>query len=96
MLIENVKIAVFENSSIRAIYVSPQRRAWTERPRGSIVTNAAMIWTLLCVAADVSMRETTPIAGKDNEICDQLSRRSSNPKWTAKEHAEKLGVGVGE
>ena len=70
--------------------------AWTERPRGSIVTNAAMIWTLLCVAADVSMRETTPIAGKDNEICDQLSRRGSNPKWTAKEHAEKLGVGVGE
>ena len=95
MLIENVKIAVFENSSIRAIYVSPQRRAWTERPRGSIVTNAAMIWTLLCVAADVNIRETTNIAGKDNVICNQLSRRGLNPKLTIKQHSAKLGVGGG-
>lgn len=59
------------------------------------MTNAAMIWTLLCIAADVHVRETTHIAGKDNEVCDQLSRRGLNPMWTVKQHAESLGVGDG-
>ena len=69
--------------------------ALTERPRGSIATNAAMMWTLLCIAADVNRRETTHIAGKDNEICDELSRRGLNPELTVKQQAEKLGVGGG-
>ena len=81
--------------ALRGHSVTALTWAWTERSRGSIVTNAAMIWTLLCVAADVNIRETTHIAGKDNEICDQLSRRGLNPKLTIKQHAEKLGVGGG-
>jgi hypothetical protein len=66
--------------------------ALTERPRGSIVTNAAMIWTLLCVAADVDVRETTHIPGKQNENCDQLSRRGLHPTTTVLQHAAKLGI----
>jgi hypothetical protein len=31
----------------------------TERPRGNRVTNAAMVWTLLCIAADVEVKEVT-------------------------------------
>jgi hypothetical protein len=66
--------------------------ALTERPRGSIVTNAAMIWTLLCVAADVDVRETTHIPGEQNDNCDQLSRRGLNPTTTVLQHASNLGI----
>ncbi len=66
--------------------------AITERPRGSIVTNAAMVWTLLCVAADVDVRSITHIPGVDNEKCDQLSRRGQTPSNTVREHAVSLGL----
>lgn len=61
--------------------------AITERPRGSIVTNAAMIWTLLCVAADIDIREITHIPGELNDKCDQLSRRGADNKTSVLEHA---------
>jgi hypothetical protein len=38
------------------------------------VTNGSMIWTLLCIAADVDAKEVTHIAGEDNKQCDRLSR----------------------
>jgi hypothetical protein len=47
----------------------------TERPRGTRVTNAAMVWTLLCIAADVEVKEVTHVPGEQNERCDRLSRR---------------------
>jgi hypothetical protein len=67
--------------------------AITERPRGSIVTKAAMIWILLCVAADIDIREVTHIPGEDNDKCDQLSRRGLSPHNSVHEHAEALGIG---
>jgi hypothetical protein len=50
------------------------------------MTNAAMIWTLLCVAADVVVREITHIPG------DQLSRRGPQPITSVPEHAESFGL----
>jgi hypothetical protein len=47
----------------------------TERPRVVRVTNASMIWTLLCIAADVDVKEVAHIAGEDSKQCDRLSRR---------------------
>lgn len=49
----------------------------TERPRGTIVTNASMVWTLLCVATEIDVREVIHIPGEENINCDRLSRRGS-------------------
>ena len=73
--------------ALRGDSVTALTWAITERPRGSIATNAAMIWTLLCVAADVHVTHTTHIPGADNESCDQLSRRGPNTRTTLTEHA---------
>jgi hypothetical protein len=67
----------------------------TERPRGVRVTNAAMVWTLLCVAADVDVKEVTHIAGKGNEQCNLLSRRwdaGKTPTTSVSEEAENMGL----
>lgn len=67
----------------------------TERPRGVRVTNASMIWTLLCIAADVDVKEVTHIAGEDNKQCDRLSRRwdiGKIPSMTVLEEAEDMGL----
>jgi hypothetical protein len=67
----------------------------TERPRGVRVTNASMIWTLLCIAADVDVKEVTHIAGEDNKQCDRLSRRwdvGKTPSITVLEEAEDMGL----
>ena len=37
----------------------------TERVRGSIVTNASMVWTLLCVAADIDVTRIIYIPGEN-------------------------------
>jgi hypothetical protein len=71
---------------------------WTmaERPRGIRVTNASMIWTLLCIAADVDVKEVTHIPGEDNKRCDRLSRRwgvGKTPTMTVSEEAEDMGLG---
>lgn len=65
--------------------------AGTERARGTIVINDAMIWTLLYVAAEVEVHETTHIRGVDNESCDRLSRRHANENLSVVEHAGDLG-----
>ena len=67
----------------------------TERPRGVRVTNAAMVWTLLCIAADVDVKEVTHIPGEDNEQCDRLSRRwdvGKTPTMSVLEEAEDMGL----
>ena len=53
-----------------------------------------MIWTLLCVAADIHVTETTHIPGTDNDKCDQLSRRGPTPTTTIAQHAALLGLGA--
>jgi hypothetical protein len=53
--------------ALRGDSVTALTWASTERPRGAIVTNAAMVWTLLCVAADVHVRDTTHIPGEEND-----------------------------
>lgn len=78
--------------ALRGDSVTALTWAITERSRGSIVTNAAMIWTLLCVAADVDIREITHIAGELNDSCDQLSRRDADTGMSVVEHAEVLGI----
>ena len=66
--------------------------ALAERSRGSIVTNVAMVWTILCTTADVDIREIIHTAGIDNWRCDQLSRRGTNSTKTIEKHAEELGI----
>jgi hypothetical protein len=60
------------------------------------VTNASMIWTLLCIAADVDVKEVTHIAGEDKKQCGRLSRRWDEekiPSITVLEEAEDMGLG---
>jgi hypothetical protein len=78
--------------ALRGDSVTALTWAFTESPRGAIVTNAAMIWTLLCVAADVHIRETTHIPGEENDRCDQLSRRGPNPTQSVDAHATAMGL----
>lgn len=52
--------------------------AKTERPRGELVTNASMVFTLLCIRADLDVKVATHIAGTDNGRCDDLSRLSES------------------
>lgn len=71
----------------------------TERPRGVRVTNASMVWTLLCIAAGVEVKEVTHIAGEDNDKCDRLSRRwdlGRRPTMTVAEEASEMGLGRAE
>jgi hypothetical protein len=69
----------FSGSSLALRGDSVTTLTWviTERPRGVIVTNAAMLRTLLCIAADINVKEVTHISGEDNDKCDHLSRRGA-------------------
>jgi hypothetical protein len=67
----------------------------TKRPKGVRVTNATMVVTLLCIAADVDVKEETHIAGKGSELCDRLSRRwdiGKTPTMSVSEEAEDMGL----
>ena len=66
--------------------------AKTERPRGSVVTNATMVWSLLCIAAGIEVKETVHIAGKDNQRCDRLSKRGSRSDQSVLKEAAEMGV----
>jgi hypothetical protein len=83
------------NIALRGDSVTALTWAITERPRGSKITNASMIWTLLCIAADVHVKEVTHIAGKDNTYCDRLSRREGATTASVADEAVEIGV-VGE
>jgi hypothetical protein len=78
--------------ALRVDSVTALTLASTERPRGAIVTNAAMVWTLLCVAADVHVRDITHIPGEENDGCDQLLRRGPNPTQSVSLHATTMGL----
>jgi hypothetical protein len=77
--------------ALRGDSVTALTWAITERPRGSIITNASMIWTLLCIATDVNVTEITHVAGVDNGNCDRLSRRGSEATTSVTEEAEDMG-----
>ena len=63
-----------EDIELRGDSVSALTWAKTERPRGKVVTNAAMVFTLLCVSHGIEVKEATHIGGHANHRCDQLSR----------------------
>jgi hypothetical protein len=84
----------FSGSSLalRGDSVTALTWAITERPRGVIVTNAAMVWTLLCIAADINVKEVTHISGEDNDKCDRLSRRGAESNMSISEEAAEMGM----
>lgn len=82
--------------ALRGDSVTALTWAITERPRGTIVTNAAMVWTLLCVSADVDVREVTHIAGEDNDKCDRLSRRGAQPPRSLENEVADMAIGEPE
>ena len=69
--------------------------AISERPRGEIVTNASIVWTLLCVATNIDVREITHIPGVENGRCDRLSRRGMTSSLTVREEAREMGIDGG-
>ena len=79
--------------ALRGDSVTANTWAFTERPRGSIVTNASMVWTLLCLAADINVTEVTHIAGVDNKNCDFLSRKGTHPTTSIAEDVQRMGLG---
>lgn len=78
--------------ALRGDSVTALTWAITERPRGVIVTNAAMVWTLLCIATDINVKEITHIPGEENERCDRLSRRGCSPAISIAEEAAEMGM----
>lgn len=78
--------------ALRGDSVTALTWAITERPRGERVTKAAMVFSLLCIAAGVDVKEVTHIAGTDNKRCDQLSRRGRTPATSILDEAEAMGV----
>jgi hypothetical protein len=80
------------NVALRGDSVTALTWAITERPRGVKITNAAMVWTLLCIAADVNVKEVTHIAGTANLNCDRLSRRKFDAVLSVADEASEMGV----
>jgi hypothetical protein len=64
----------------------------TERVRGPIVTNASMVSTLLCVAADIDVTRIIHIPGENNKNCDRLSRRGAVSTVTVEEEVRSMGI----
>ena len=81
-----------KNLILRGDSITALQWAITERTRGSIVTRAAIVWTVLCIAADVHVTEITHIAGADNKSCDQLSRRCATTEKSVGDEAKDLGL----
>ena len=78
--------------ALRGDSVTALTWAITERPRRERVTKAAMVLSLLCIAAGVDVKEVTHIAGTENKNCDRLSRRGRAPTMSIFEEAEAMGV----
>ena len=81
-----------QSRSLRGDSMAALTWAITERTRGSISTNAAMIWTLLCVYANIDIAEAIHIPGKENGLCDRLSRRRGSSQPVESE-ARSMGLG---
>jgi hypothetical protein len=82
-----------QSLALRGDSVTALTWAITERPRGAIVTNASMMWILLCVATEIDVREVIHISGVDNVNCDRLSRRGSDATLSLEEEAHEMGLG---
>lgn len=82
-----------QNLALRGDSITALTWAITERPRGTNVTNASMIWTLLCIAADVNVVEVIHLPGIDNVRCDSLSRQGPSSSQSVKEEAQSMGIG---
>ena len=78
--------------ALRGDSVTALTWAITERPRGTRVTKAAMVWSLLCIAAGIDVKEIEHIAGVDNKNCDRLSRRGPAPTSSILQEAEAMGI----
>ena len=63
---------------IRGDSISALIWAHKERTRGSQISNAAMVYTLVCVSYGVEAKVATHISGEANFRCDQLSRVSES------------------
>lgn len=59
---------------VRGDSVAALTWAQTERARGPRVTNAAMVFTVMCLMYDLDVKVATHIPGVDNHRCDKLSR----------------------
>ena len=59
---------------VRGDSVAALTWAETERPRGHIVTNASMVFTLLSICFGLDVKNGVHISGEDNWRCDRLSR----------------------
>ena len=65
---------------IRGDSMSALTLAQKERTRGSQVTSAAMVYTLICVSYVIEAKSATHISGEGNFRYDQLSRISESGK----------------
>ena len=65
---------------IRGDSISALTWAQKERTRGSQVSNAAMVYTLVCVSYGIEAKVATHISGEANFRCDQLSRVSESER----------------
>ena len=63
---------------IRGDSVAALTWAEKERPRGELVTNASMVFTLLVVKFGLDVKKSVHISGDDNWRCDKLSRLSES------------------
>jgi hypothetical protein len=51
-----------------------------------------MIWTLLCIAADVNVKKVTHVSGKDNANYDRLACREGVTTVSVEDEAAEMGV----
>ena len=59
---------------VRGDSVAALTWAETERPRGHLVTNASMVFTLLSICFGLGVKRVVHISGEENWRCDRLSR----------------------
>jgi hypothetical protein len=81
-----------KNLTLRGDSITALTWAYTERTRGPTAMNAAIVWTLLCIAADVHIADTTHLPGKLNVTCDLLSRRSAADAPVSQQEVKDLGL----
>jgi hypothetical protein len=63
-----------EDLEMRGDSVTALTWAQTERARGVLVSNAAMIFTSVCIRYGMDVKTATHRSGEDNFRCDELSR----------------------
>lgn len=77
---------------VRGDSVAALTWAETERPRGELVTNASIVFTLLVIHFGLDVKKSVHISGEDNWRCDRLSRLSESGLGVAQSLA---GMGLG-